>query len=151
MGAFDQSPNIVVPDDGSDPISAAAFRKRWGWEAHEQVIMRGSYTAGDMEAVGNASMSMDKKNNAKLSAGSARLHLLHRMITGWTLKAGGRDVPVSLDAIRRLPANYSTPLLEKCDEMAKGMTEDEQEDFFPAASEPFEESSDETSQLRLLS
>ncbi len=143
MGAFDQAANITIPDDEGDPVAAAEFRRRWGWEPHEIIILRGSYTAADMEAIGNASMALDKQKNPVFSAGSGRLHLLHRMIVGWTLKAGGRDVPVSLEAIRRLPASYSTPVLEKCDELAKGLTEEEQEDFFISANGHSEESSGE--------
>jgi hypothetical protein len=140
MGAFDQVTNITVPDDEGDPIGATAFRKRYGWEPHEVVIMRGMFTTGDMEAVGNASMSVDK-NKPTFSGGSGRVHLLHRMIVDWTFSAGGRKVPVTLDAIRRLPANYSTPLLEKCDALAQGMTEEEQSDFFGSANGHSEENS----------
>ena len=152
MGAFDnQTANIAVPDDEADPIAAAAFRKRWGWDAHEIVMMRGTYTAGDMEAVGNASISKDKQNNPVFSAGSGRVHLLARMIVDWTLSAGGRKVAVTIEAIRHLPANYSTPLLEKCDELAKGMTEDEQEDFFISANGHSSENSVAMSQSLLPS
>lgn len=146
MGAFDQTPNILVPNDEGDPIGAAAFRKRWGWEAHEVVIMHGAFTTGDMEAITNASMSLDKQSSKPTFAGgSGRVHLLHRMISDWTFTAGGRKVPVTLDAIRRLPANYMTPLLEKCDEMAQGMTEEEQEDFFDSANGHSSESSNRMS------
>lgn len=145
MGAFDQAPNITVPDDEGDPITAAAFRKRWEWEPHEVVILRGMFTAGDLEAVSNATMSMDKKNNPRIDPGSGRIHLLHRMIVGWTFRAGAREVPVTLDAIRRLPANYMVPLFEKCDELAKGMTDEEQEDFFPTVNGHSEENSATTS------
>lgn len=146
MGAFDQAPNITVPDDDGDPIAAAAFRQRWKWETYEVVIMRGTYTAGDLEAVNNVLSRLDKQKNPQIVGGTARLHMLHRLIVGWTFKAGGRDVPVSLDAIRRLPANYMMPLLQKGDEIASGaMTEEEQTDFFPSANGHSEENSIETS------
>lgn len=129
MGAFDTTPNITVPDD-TDPIAAAAFRKKWGWEPHELVIMRGSFSAGDQEAIGNAAVSTDKGGKMIFQAGSGRLALLQRMIVDWTFAAGGRKVEVRPETIKRLPANYSNPLLEKCDELAQGMTEEEQDDFF---------------------
>ena len=151
MGAFDQAPNITVPDDGADAVVAAAFRQKWGWEQHEVVIMRGAYTAGDLEAVGNASLTLDKQKNPVFSTGTGRLRLLERMIVGWTLKAGGRDVPVTFDAIRRLPANYTTPLLEKCDDLAGGKTEEEQADFFISANGHSKESSAQEKPSLLLS
>ena len=144
MGAFDTTPNITIPDDEADPIAAAAFRRKWGWDAHEIVIIRGSFSAGDQEAVGNAAMTMDKKGNAKYQAGTGRLALLQRMIEDWTLSAGGRKVPVTPEAIRRLKSNYTTPILEKCDELAQGMTEEEQEDFFGAANGHISENFAET-------
>lgn len=149
MGAFDTVPNIVIPDDEADPIAAAAFRKKWGWERHEQVIMRGSFSAGDQEAVGNAAMTTDKKGNMSYQAGTGRLMLLSRMIVDWTFTAGGRKVSVTPEAIRRLKSNYTTPLLEKCDELAAGMTEEEQEDFFGSANGHISENLVETN-LSLL-
>jgi hypothetical protein len=133
MGAFDQVANITVPDDEGDPIGARLFRKKWGWDAHEVVIMRGSFSAGDQEAVGNASMQADKKGNISFQGGSGRIKLLERMIVDWTLAQNGRKVEVTPQAIKRLPANYSNPLLEKCDELASAMTEEEQDDFFGSA------------------
>lgn len=148
MGAFDVVPNIVIPDPDK-PEEEAAFRKKWGWERHEQVIMRGSFSAGDQEAVGNAATVTDKKGNMSYQAGTGRLALLGRMIVDWTFTAGGRKVPVTPDAIRRLPSSYTTPLLEKCDELAQGMTEEEQENFFASANGHISENSVETS-LSLL-
>jgi len=133
MGAFDQVANIVVPNDEGDPVGAKIFRKKWGWDAHELVILRGSFSAGDQEAVGNAATTTDKKGNPTFQAGSGRLKLLERMIVDWTLAVNGRKVDVTPQAIRRLPANYSNPLLERCDELAQAMTEEEQEDFFASA------------------
>lgn len=144
MGAFDTIPNIVIPDDEADPGAAAAFRKKWGWEPHEQVIMRGSFSAGDQEAVGNAAMTTDRKGKTSYQAGTGRLMLLNRMIVDWTFTSGGRKVSVTPEAVRRLRSNYTTPLLEKCDELAQGMTEEEQEDFFGSAKEHISESSFET-------
>lgn len=132
MGAFDQIANIMVPDD-SDPLGAKLFRKKWGWEQHEMVILRGTFSAGDQEAVGNAAMTTDKKGNASFQAGTGRIQLLFRMIVDWTLASNGRKVDVTLQAIKRLPANYSNPLLEKCDELAQAMTEEEQGDFLDSA------------------
>lgn len=130
MAAFDLIPHVHVPDDEGNPEAARAFRKRWGWEPHEVVIIRGTFTAGMQEDVGNASTRIDKKGNAELLGGTGRRKLLEVMIVDWTLTESGRKVSVTPDSIKRLPANYSTPLLARCDEIAAAMNEEEQNDFF---------------------
>lgn len=132
MGAFDDTSPITVPDP-TDPQAEQAFRKKWGWEPHELVILRGTYTAGDQESVNNASIVTTKKGEATFQLGTARLKLLECMILDWTLMRNGQKVPVSPGMIKRLPANYCTPLLERCDELAATMQEQEQEDFFVSA------------------
>jgi len=140
MGAFDVIPNITIPDP-DNAEAAASFRKTWGWEPHEQVIMKGTLTAADQEVVGNASSSADKKGNIETRLGSGKLIMLTRMIVDWTFAVQGRKVEVRPDTIRLLPANYIRPLLEKCDELAAGMTEEEQKDFFDSANGHSKESS----------
>lgn len=132
MGAFDVVPNIVIPDP-DDPKASAAFRRKWRWEPHEQVILRGSLTAGDQEEIGNAASTTDKKGTLIYHGGTGRFKLLECMIVDWTLAIDGRKVEVTPSTIKRLPTNYSTPLLEKCDELAVSMSEEEQEDFFASA------------------
>jgi len=132
MGAFDDVANILLPDP-SDPDAAVAFRKKWGWDAHEQVIIRGAFTAGDQEVVTNASVNTTKKGETIFQAGTARLKLMDRMILDWTFARNGVKIPKTLDAIKRLPASYSTPILEICDQLSSSMTETEQEDFFDSA------------------
>jgi hypothetical protein len=47
--------------------------------------------------------------------------------------------------------NYSSPILERCDELAQTMTEEEQTDFFPSANGHTEENSVEANlSLKLL-
>ena len=147
MGAFDVVPNVVIPNP-DDPEASAAFRKKWGWEPHEQVIIRGTFTAVEQEAVENAAsgfVGKGRKKDVELRQGTARQTMLTRMIVDWTLAVNGKKVDVSPAMIRRLPANYRTPILEACDEIAAGMTEEEQEDFLPDANEPIAENSMETS------
>ena len=133
MGAFDRAKDILVPND-EKPEEAAAFRKKWGWEPHEQVTLRGRMTAGIQEEVTNASSGISKDNAPLILAGSGRNVLLEHMIVRWTLTRNGQPVEVSLDAIRQLPAEYSTPLLEICDRMNAGvMTEEQQKAFLPSA------------------
>ncbi len=140
MGAFDSVPNITIPDP-DDAEASEAFRKKWGWEPHEQIIMRGTFTAGDQEAVGNATSSANKKGKVTYQAGTGRLKLLELMIVDWTLTQNGRKVEVSRTTIKYLPSKYSTPILDKCDELAVTMDEEEQEAFLPSASAPTQESS----------
>jgi hypothetical protein len=137
MGAFDVVRNIAVPDDEGDPVGARLFRAKWHWDPHEIVFMRGTFSAGDQEAVGNAATSASKKGDITYRGGSGRIALLVQMIVDWTFTANGRKVEVTPQAIKRLPANYSNPLLEKCDELAAAMTEEEQEDFFDSANGHF--------------
>ena len=140
MGAFDVIGNVTVPDE-SNPDAAAKFRKKWKWEPHEFVLMRGAFTAADHEAVQNAtspSAPANQGKQVKIEArnGTGQVKMLERMIVDWNLTSNGRKVEVTPQAIRRLPSNYMIPLLEKCDEIAVSMTEEEQEDFLPGASEP---------------
>lgn len=141
MGAFDKKANITIPNP-DDPKASAAFRKKNGWDAHEQIIIRGVFTAADQEEVENASAELrgkGKKRNFEVKTGSARLKLLECMIVDWTLTANGKPVSVTPETIRQLPANYRKPVLEICDEIAGTMDEDEQEDFFDGVSAPSEE------------
>lgn len=132
MGAFDLVPNKVIPDP-DDTEGAVAFREKWRWEAHEQVIMRGSLTAGDQETIGNGATITDKKGQMTYMGGTGKMKMLECMIVDWTFAVDGRKVEVSPRNIRRLPANYWQPLLEYCDELAVTMEEDEQMDFFGSA------------------
>lgn len=148
MGAFDGIPNVTVPDP-DQAEEAAAFRKKWGWEPHEMVIMKGAYTGAEQEQVENAGAkpASDKKRRGEtdMALGTARNKLLEVMIVDWTFAQEGRKVSVSPATIRRLPMNYRKPLLEKCDELAEGMTEDEQEELFPSSNGHIAASSDEMS------
>jgi hypothetical protein len=133
MGAFDQAANIVIPDDEGDPVGAKLFRRKWRWDQHEIVILRGVFVAGDQDAVSNAALVSDKKGNAVYAAGTGRLRMLERMIVDWTLAQNGRKVDVTPQNIKRLPTNYTQPLLDRCDELAGAMSEEEQEVFFSSA------------------
>lgn len=138
MGAFDDVGTVTIPDP-NDPKKAEEFRKKWKWEPHEQVILRGSYTAGLMEAVTNASVTSDlgkgKKNSKiQLASGSGKIKLMEVMIVGWTLMRNGQIVDVTPNSIRQLPAQYQTPILEACDEITgENMDEEEQEAFLRSA------------------
>src|SRR5258708_7838032 len=138
MGAFDVVANITIPNP-DDTAASEAFRKKWKWEAHEQIIIKGQFTTADQETMENASSAIKgkgSKRDVQLRTGSARRKLLEVMIIDWTLSSNGRKVEVSPENVGRLPANYRTPVLEACDEIAMTMDEDEQEDFLPSASEP---------------
>jgi hypothetical protein len=139
MGAFDEKNNVLVPDDEASPDEAKAFRKKWRWDAHEVVILKGAYEAADHESVQNASapsMNTREKPPKEMGlgrTGSAHIKMLERMIVDWTLAKNGRKVEVTPASIRRLPSNYTTPLLAKIDEISTGMSEEEQEDFLASA------------------
>lgn len=138
MGAFDSIPNITIPNPDK-PDEALAFRAKWKWEPHEQVLIKGIYTTADQEMVENASSGVSGKGKgakADLRIGSSRRMLVEVMIVDWTLAQNGRKVEVSSAAIARLPSNYRDPILEAIDEVSGGMDESEQEDFLPSASEP---------------
>jgi hypothetical protein len=137
MGAFDAVPHILVPDDERDPAAAKAFRSKYGWEPHEQVILRGTFTAGMQETVSNASVISDKKGKMQMLGGTGRIKLLECMIVDWTFSSNGHKVPINAETIKRLPSRYCLPLLEKCDELAASiMDEEEQDDFFGSANDP---------------
>ncbi len=123
MGAFSQAKNVLIPNDEA-PEEAAAFRKQWGWEPHEQVLMRGAVTAGIQEKAGNLG---DQQ-------GTASLVTLEAMIISWTfVDDAGHPVAVSLDTIRRLPPEYLTPLSLECAKLQqKGMNEEMQQRFLAA-------------------
>jgi hypothetical protein len=144
MGAFDTAPHISIPDDTS-PEEAAAFRQKWGWEPHEMVFIRGAYTGIEQEAVDNASSGFKGKGKARkvdMRLGTARNKLLEVMITDWTFARNGRKEPVTPGAIIRLPANYRKPILEKCDEIAQTMDEEDEEDFLASSNGHSQENSE---------
>ncbi len=158
MGAFDDIDNITVPDPeklaseeyrakhGEHATEEEEYRKRWKWDAGEQVILKGRYLGGDHEAVQNANSPAAKANEGKnqevkTRIGSGHMKLLERMIVGWTLYKRGHPVELNPKNIRRLPSNYMTPLLERIDEISVGMTQEEQEDFLPSSNGLTKESS----------
>lgn len=133
MGAFDRNrQNIVIPDPDK-PADSAAFREKWGWEPHEQIVVRSVFTAGIQEAVGNASTLMDAEGNMSIRAGTGRTAMLEGMIVSWTLTDNGIPVKVTPESIRDLPAEYSTPVLEVCDKLAVGMSKKDQKRFLDSA------------------
>ncbi len=141
MGAFDDKAPITIPDP-NDAVAADTFRKKWGWEPHEQILLKGSVTVADQEYVSNHYVKTSKKGDMETTAGTGRYALLDRMIMDWSLSRNGTRVPVTPASIRQLPANYSNPILEALDKMAAAMTEEEQEDFLDSANGHIEVSSE---------
>ena len=149
MGAFDATPNILLPDD-NNAEEAAKFRAKWRWEAHEIVILKGSYTTADQEMVENAGGGLrgsGKKRDMDIQIGSSRRKLLEVMIRDWTFTMNGRKQEVSTRAIANLPSNYRTPILETIDEIAAPMSEEEQEDFLASSNGHTTENSEEMSKF----
>lgn len=132
MGAFDTVRDIVIPDP-DNPTEAKAFRDKWRWDPHEQVTLRGRATAGDQEEMANASTKIDEHNNPVILAGTGRTIMLLRMIVRWTLTQNGHPVDVNLENVRELPSRYSVPLLEVCDRLVTGMSEEAQRRFLASA------------------
>jgi hypothetical protein len=134
MGAFSKRrQNIVIPDP-DDAKGSATFREKWGWEPHEQIIIRSVFTEGAREAIGNASTQVDGDGNVAILAGTGRTAMLEQMILSWTLTDdSGLPVPVTAESIRALPAEYSTPVLEECDRLATGMGKVAQKRFLASA------------------
>jgi len=150
MAAFDEGGTITLPRSEEE-------RRHWGWEPHEQVIVKDTYNAADMEFVGNhiAKSGVAQKNSKgalEVTFGTSRLKLLERMIVTWTLTdRAGRPVPVSPLSIARLKANYTDAILSVCDEIAQTLSEEEQEDFLPAVVAPVQAHSSQTSLLPMSS
>lgn len=128
MGAFEDKSPYTLPDP-SDPEAAAAFRKKWRWEAHEAVLIKANATVADQEYVSDHYGAVNKKGDIEVQMGRGRYAILDRMILDWSFLYNGQKVPVTPVNIRRLPANYSTPILEFIDSLTTAMTEDEQESF----------------------
>ena len=143
MGAFDDVSPITLPENDEQ-------RKKWRWEPHEQVVIKGSITVADQEYISNHYGKSSKSGQIEFQMGTGRYALLDLMILSWTLTHHGQRVPVTPENIRRLPANYSNPILEVCDRLAASMSEQEQEDFLDSASAPIAESS-ESAKLSLMS
>jgi hypothetical protein len=156
MGAFDVIPNITLPDPDK-PEEEKAFRAKWRWEAHEQVILKGVFTAGDQEAMTNVANSVKKIGDdpddaeVEVLSGSARLKLLELMIVDWTLRDGNRKAKVGLAMIKRLPTNYTVPILEVCDRMAAGLSKKEKKSLPTSANGHSPETSVEENQPLLQS
>ncbi len=128
MGAFDDKSPIVLPDP-EQPEEAAAFRRKWSWEPHEQVLLKPTVTVADQIYVSNQTVKSKKNGEMEMFAGVGRYAILERMIINWTFLKNGQRVPVSKENIQMLPANYANPILERLDAMAAAMTEEEQQDF----------------------
>lgn len=125
MGAFDDVAPITIPRSEDE-------RKRWGWEPHEQVVLKGSITVADQEYVTDQYGKSGKGGNVEMQMGKGRFAILDRMIMSWTFTRNGQPVPVNANMIRKLPARYSNAILEVVDGLAQTMTEAEQEDFLPS-------------------
>ena len=134
MGAFDEKAPITIPELG-DIDAAKRFRAQWGWDEHEQVLLKGTVTVADQEYVSNRYIKSDKKGDMEMQAGTGRYALLDRMILDWTFHRNGQKVRVTPEAIRQLPVNYSNPILERIDLLSSTMTEQEQEDFLDSQNE----------------
>jgi len=126
MGAFDEVSPITIPRSEED-------RKRWRWEPHEQVLIKGTITVADQEYVTDQYGQSGKNGGVEVRMGKGRFALLDRMIISWTFTQNGHPVPVNALAIRRLPANYSNAILEVIDNISTSMSEEEQEDFLDSA------------------
>lgn len=125
MGAFDDVAPITLPRSEEE-------RKRWRWEPHEQILIKGTVTVADQEYVTDQYGQSGKNGAVEVRMGKGRFALLDRMIISWTLTQNGHPVPVNTLSIRRLPANYSNAILEVVDSITAQMTEQEQEDFLPS-------------------
>jgi hypothetical protein len=134
MGAFDDVAPIIIPRSDDE-------RRAWGWEAHEQVILKGSITVGDQEYVTNRYGKVDGKGNTEVQMGTGRYALLDRMIVSWTFQYNGQPVMLSPANIKRLPAHYSNHILEVIDSIADPMKVQAQEDFLDSVNGPTVESS----------
>lgn len=132
MGAFDEKQPIILPDP-EDSKESAAFRKKWGWEPNEQVLLKPTVTVADQIYVSNQTIRSKKNGEMEMFAGVGRYAILERMIINWTFLRNGQRVPVTPTNIQQLPANYANPILEKLDAMAAALTEEEQQDFLTSA------------------
>jgi hypothetical protein len=133
MGAFDDVMPITIPRSDEE-------RKRWKWDAHEQVILKGSMDVSDQKYTANKMGRMGKNSQIEVLMGEGRYALLERMIISWTFTKNGMPMPLNSSSIGRLPSAYSTPILNAIDEINTGMSEEEQEDFLDSASVPTVES-----------
>jgi hypothetical protein len=128
MGAFDEVPPIRLPDD-SNPEAAKAFRKKWRWDEHESVLLKSYATVADQEYVHDLAMTSDKKGEIIMHSSQFRYAMLDRLILDWNLLRNGTKMPLSKESIRKLPSNYSLPILERIDALAGEMKEEEQQAF----------------------
>lgn len=149
MGAFDEVAPITIPDP-SDEQAAKAFRRKWHWDSHEMVMIKGTVTVADQEYVTNkfGVASQERRGDLEYRMGNGRFAVLDRMIVDWTLLSPtGMKMPITPATIRRLPANYANPILEVIDSLTQTMTEAEQDDFFAGAIAPIEADSVSMKQL----
>lgn len=128
MGAFSNVPEIIIPRSEEE-------RLEWGWEPHEQVILKGRLSVADQKYTANKMGKINQKDGRfAVEVGTGRFALLERMILRWTfMNEEGRAVPVNALTIDELPSTYSTPILSVIDEITGGMKEEEQQDFLISA------------------
>ncbi len=144
MGAFDDFPPVTIPRSEDE-------RKKWGWEPHEQVLLKGCMDVSDQKYTANKMGKMGKNSVMEVQMGEGRYALLERMILSWTFTKNGQVVALSPANIGRLPSSYSTPILAVIDEITSGMSEQEQEDFLDSANGPTVDGSVSTSTLQTIS
>lgn len=129
MGAFDDFPPVTIPRSEDE-------RKKWGWEPHEQALLKGCMDVSDQKYTANKMGKMGKNSEMEVQMGEGRYALLERMILSWTFTKNGQMVALSPANIGRLPSSYSTPILNVIDEITAGMSEVEQEAFLDSANGP---------------
>jgi len=122
MGAFDDFSPVTIPESEEQ-------RKQWGWDQHEQVVLKGSMDISDQEYTANLMGKLGKEKDLEIRLGTGRFSLLDRMIISWTFTRNGKLVPLTPANIRRLPSRYSTPILAAIDKIVAPMSEEEQQDF----------------------
>lgn len=135
MGAFDAKPPITLPDP-TNPVAASAFRRKWGWDDNEQVIIKGALTVAEQIFVNDKYGALKGDSTIDVKMGEGRYALLECMIQSWTFTMNGSVPPVNAVTIRMLPSNYSKPILDAIDAISAPMTEEESENFTNGATVP---------------
>ena len=106
MAAFTRADEVTIPRSPDEGV-------KWGWEAHETVSLKGTFTIGDAEASSTLSVSKGE-SGPQVNGTPAIVATMYRMITRWNLTDDqNRVAELNLNNISLLPMRYFNPIIDE--------------------------------------
>lgn len=113
MAAFTRVEEVTIPRTPEEG-------QQWGWEPHESVTLKGTFTVGDAEASSIIKMTPNEQGKPEVTTSTSLTKQMYRMIKRWTLTdEQHRVAEVTLRNIEMLPVHYLTPIMDAIEEITK--------------------------------